>query len=123
MIYEVLSLVFFTEADTWVFPTLEMGQIGIHHDSLIVRRILASAVSGSGLKMATGYFNLTDTYMKALTNECVANCSILMAHPNVIKLELLICFIFQFFLSFNLHRRTDSWGQTDLLKVSQKLTH
>lgn len=66
-----------------------MGQIGIHHDSLIVRQILASALPGSELKMATGYFNLTDTYMTALTNECAANCGILMAHPNVSLIKAL----------------------------------
>ncbi|XP_063704147.1 CDP-diacylglycerol--glycerol-3-phosphate 3-phosphatidyltransferase, mitochondrial [Culicoides brevitarsis] len=70
------------EGDTWIFPTLEMGQIGIHHDSLVVRRILAAALPGSNMKMATGYFNLTDTLMNALTNECAADCNILMAHPN-----------------------------------------
>lgn len=60
-----------------------MGQIEIHHDSLVVKRILSATVPESKLMMATGYFNLTDTYMKALTNECIAYCSILMAHPNV----------------------------------------
>ncbi|XP_017041198.1 CDP-diacylglycerol--glycerol-3-phosphate 3-phosphatidyltransferase, mitochondrial [Drosophila ficusphila] len=70
------------QADTWVFPLLEMGQIGIHHDSVVTKRLLSSCVSGSRLKLATGYFNLTQEYMDTLTHKCLAQCSILMAHPN-----------------------------------------
>lgn len=70
------------DVDTWIFPTLEMGQLNIHHDSLVTRRILASAEKGSVLNIATGYFNLTQKYMDTLVNECEADCSIVMAHPN-----------------------------------------
>ncbi|KAG5673553.1 hypothetical protein PVAND_003593 [Polypedilum vanderplanki] len=70
------------DADTWLFPTLEMGQLNIHHDSLVTKKILSEAKVGSSLKMATGYFNLTQTYMDSLVNECKADCSIIMAHPN-----------------------------------------
>lgn len=69
-------------ADTWVFPTIEMGQIGIHHDSLVANKILCSGEKGSMLKMTSGYFNLTQTYMDALVKKCEADCSIIMAHPN-----------------------------------------
>lgn len=69
-------------ADTWIFPTIEMGQIDIHHDSLVSNRLLCSGEKGSLLKMTSGYFNLTETYMNALVNECQADCSIIMAHPN-----------------------------------------
>ncbi|KAH8353845.1 hypothetical protein KR084_008486 [Drosophila pseudotakahashii] len=70
------------QADTWVFPLLEMGQIGIHHDSVVTKRLLSNCVTGSRLKLATGYFNLTQEYMDTLTHKCLAQCSILMAHPN-----------------------------------------
>lgn len=60
-----------------------MGQLNIHHDSIVTKKILESPPYGSTLKMATGYFNLTDHYMDCLVNNCHANCSILMAHPNV----------------------------------------
>jgi CDP-diacylglycerol---glycerol-3-phosphate 3-phosphatidyltransferase len=70
------------DVDTWIFPTLEMGQLNVHHDSLVTRRIMSSAESGSLLNIATGYFNLTQTYMDTLVNDCKANCSIIMAHPN-----------------------------------------
>lgn len=70
-------------ADTWIFPLLEMGQIGIHHDSVVTKKLLQSSVEGSELKLATGYFNLTQDYMDILTSQCLARCSLLMAHPNV----------------------------------------
>lgn len=42
------------DADTWIFPTLEMGQLNIHHDSLVMKKILAAAEKGSTMNMATG---------------------------------------------------------------------
>ncbi|KAH8406971.1 hypothetical protein KR222_002135, partial [Zaprionus bogoriensis] len=71
-----------TQADTWVFPLLEMGQIGIHHDSVVTKQLLSNCIAGSRLKLATGYFNLTQEYMDTITHKCMAQCSILMAHPN-----------------------------------------
>lgn len=73
-------------ADTWIFPLVEMGQIGIHHDSVVTRKLLQSPLNGSELKLATGYFNLTQDYMDILTSQCFAQCSLLMAHPNVSNL-------------------------------------
>ncbi|ETN59812.1 cdp-diacylglycerol--serine o-phosphatidyltransferase [Anopheles darlingi] len=69
-------------ADTWIFPLIEMGQLGIHHDSLATKQLLSGCLRGSRLQLATGYFNLTETYMRTLTNDCQAQCNILMAHPN-----------------------------------------
>ncbi|XP_054726594.1 CDP-diacylglycerol--glycerol-3-phosphate 3-phosphatidyltransferase, mitochondrial [Anastrepha obliqua] len=70
------------DADTWIFPLVEMGQIGIHHDSLVTKHLLSSAIESSRFKLATGYFNLTQEYMDTLASNCLAQCSILMAHPN-----------------------------------------
>lgn len=70
-----------TNADTWIFPTLEMGQLGIHHDSVVIKRILMNTQKSSKLNMATGYFNLTQGLMNSIVNDCEANCSIIMAHP------------------------------------------
>lgn len=71
-----------TDADTWIFPTLEMGQLNIHHDSLIMKRILMNSEKGSTLNLATGYFNLTKSLMDTLVKDCEADCSIIMAHPS-----------------------------------------
>lgn len=70
------------EADTWIFPTLEMGQLNIHHDSIVMKKLLSSVEQGSKFNMATGYFNLTDSLMDTIVNECRSECSIVMAHPN-----------------------------------------
>lgn len=71
-----------SEADTWIFPTLEMGQLNIHHDSIVMKRILMNAEKGSKLDMATGYFNLTETLMDTIVKDCDAQCSVIMAHPS-----------------------------------------
>lgn len=68
--------------DTWIFPFVEMGQLGIHHDSIVTENLFTRAVPDSRINLTTGYFNLTQTYMDTISTECVANCDILMAHPN-----------------------------------------
>lgn len=70
-------------ADTWIFPLVEMGQLGIHHDSVVTGKLLSASLENSKLKLASGYFNLTDEYMNTITHSCLANCGILMAHPTV----------------------------------------
>ena len=70
------------EGDTWIFPTMEMGQLNIHHDSVVTRRILKNVEAGSKLNMATGYFNLTQSLMDTVVKDCEADCSFIMAHPN-----------------------------------------
>lgn len=60
-----------------------MGQLGIEHDTIITNKILTEALKGSGLKFATGYFNLTKQYMETIIGESKAECEILMAHPKV----------------------------------------
>lgn len=70
------------DTDTWIFPTLEMGQLNVHHDSVVMQKILLNAEKGSRLNMATGYFNLTQTLMDTIVKDCEADCSIIMAHPS-----------------------------------------
>lgn len=71
-----------TKIDTWVFPMIEMGQLGIHHDSIVTENLISRAVPESRINLTTGYFNLTQSYMDTLATKCQANCDILMAHPN-----------------------------------------
>lgn len=68
--------------DTWIFPLVEMGQVDVHHDSIVTQKLFTDASPGSRLNIATGYFNLTKNYMEKLTTKCKADCEILMAHPN-----------------------------------------
>lgn len=68
--------------DTFVFPLLEMGQLDIHHDSVVTRRLFQNALEQSKIKLASGYFNLTEELIAAIIDHSQADCSILMAHPN-----------------------------------------
>lgn len=70
------------DTDTWIFPTLEMGQLNIHHDSIVMQKILSNAEKGSKLNLATGYFNLTQSLMDTIVKDCEGDCSIIMAHPS-----------------------------------------
>ncbi|XP_050684456.1 CDP-diacylglycerol--glycerol-3-phosphate 3-phosphatidyltransferase, mitochondrial [Leptidea sinapis] len=70
------------EVDTWVFPLVQMGEFNITHDEESTCSILKSSPKGSYLRMATGYFNLTEKYAQTLLNKCESRVSLLMAHPN-----------------------------------------
>ncbi|KAG5889305.1 hypothetical protein JTB14_031951 [Gonioctena quinquepunctata] len=67
--------------DTWIFPMIQMGQLGVEQDAQITEKIFAEAPIGSRLKIASGYFNLTHQYMDTLIRKSKAHCDILMAHP------------------------------------------
>jgi len=67
--------------DTVVFPTIEMGQLGIKQDSVVTSKILRNGAQGGIFYFATGYFNLTDSYMMDMMDSEQSNYSILMAHP------------------------------------------
>ena len=60
---------------------VQMGQLNIYHDSQITLRLLQTAPEGATLKLATGYFNLTSEYSKALLEHCQGTCHLLTAHP------------------------------------------
>lgn len=60
-----------------------MGQLGIKQDSQVTEKLLAEAPEGTKLFMATGYFNLTSSYTDTIVNSSVAECNVLMAHPDV----------------------------------------
>jgi len=67
--------------DTVVFPTIEMGQLGIKQDSHVTSKILRNGAQGGIFYFATGYFNLTDSYMRDMMDSEQSKYSILMAHP------------------------------------------
>eukprot|EP00092_Neocalanus_flemingeri_P020741 GFUD01022476.1.p1 GENE.GFUD01022476.1~~GFUD01022476.1.p1 ORF type:complete len:461 (-),score=147.82 GFUD01022476.1:186-1568(-) len=67
--------------DTVVFPTVQMGQLGIRQDSQITSRILRSGGPGGIFHFATGYFNLTTDYMGDMVDSDQSQYSLLMAHP------------------------------------------
>ncbi|XP_049820633.1 CDP-diacylglycerol--glycerol-3-phosphate 3-phosphatidyltransferase, mitochondrial isoform X2 [Aethina tumida] len=73
--------------DTWIFPLIQMGQLGIDQDSVVTEKIFGEAPSGSQLRIASGYFNFTSKYMSTLIHRSQGQCSILMAHPEVWQMD------------------------------------
>ncbi|XP_063218156.1 CDP-diacylglycerol--glycerol-3-phosphate 3-phosphatidyltransferase, mitochondrial isoform X2 [Bacillus rossius redtenbacheri] len=69
-------------AETWVLALVEMGQLGVHCDSVLTRRVLESAAHGSTVHLATGYFNLPGTYTEVILQRSLASYHVLMAHPS-----------------------------------------
>ncbi|XP_038212304.1 CDP-diacylglycerol--glycerol-3-phosphate 3-phosphatidyltransferase, mitochondrial isoform X1 [Zerene cesonia] len=70
------------QSDTWIFPLIQMGEFNINQDEEATCKIMETVPEGSHLRLATGYFNLTEKYAKILLKHCKANISLLMAHPN-----------------------------------------
>ncbi|KZC05620.1 CDP-diacylglycerol--glycerol-3-phosphate 3-phosphatidyltransferase, mitochondrial [Dufourea novaeangliae] len=70
-----------SNADTWIFPLIQMGQLNIYHDSQITLKLLQTTPPGTTLRLATGYFNLTSEYSDALLKNCQGTCHLLTAHP------------------------------------------
>lgn len=75
-----------------------MGQLGVTQDALVTEKLIREAPANSKLKIATGYFNLTEDYMNNLIHNTDANCDILMAHPKVFRFS-----ITNLFLNFIIH--------------------
>jgi len=67
--------------DTWIFPFIQMGQLGIFKDNIYTEKIFKTVPSNAELSLATGYFNLTQDYLDSILNMSQPNVHILMAHP------------------------------------------
>lgn len=72
-----------SQLDTIVFPTLQMGPYHITNDSTITKMFLTNAEDNSKIQLASGYFNLTEEYMRCVLQQSAASYNILMAHPKV----------------------------------------
>ncbi|KAI5065242.1 hypothetical protein GOP47_0019937 [Adiantum capillus-veneris] len=53
-------------ANTWVFPTVQIGSLGMYQDELCIMWLLANLPSGSCVHFASAYFNLTKEFQAAL---------------------------------------------------------
>ena len=71
------------ESDTYVYPLLQMGQLGIKDDSDATDNFLSKAELNSRTYLSTGYFNLTEQYSDTIAKKSTSMFDILMAHPNV----------------------------------------
>ena len=70
-----------SDFDTVVFPSVQMGQLNITQDSEVTSKLLRSGEPGGMFHFATGYFNLTDQYMKDILEGSESKFNLLMAHP------------------------------------------
>ena len=67
--------------DTLVFPLLQMKTMGVDQDEIVTSNIIGTAPKDVSLVLATAYFNLTDSYWKALCRNDCADNRLIMAHP------------------------------------------
>ncbi|XP_008474546.1 CDP-diacylglycerol--glycerol-3-phosphate 3-phosphatidyltransferase, mitochondrial [Diaphorina citri] len=67
--------------DTWLAPLIELPPLHIQLDSRVTKLILSLARDGSCVSLGTGYFNLTQEYVRAMLDKPRVNYSVLMAHP------------------------------------------
>ena len=61
-----------SDCDTWIFPSIQMGTLGINHDSELTTRLLEKAPEDSTFKFGTGYFNLTQEYLHVIMHKTKA---------------------------------------------------
>ena len=67
--------------DTVIFPTVQMGVFNIDQDCRLTSEILRAGLENSKYSFATGYFNLTTSFMKDILGQRDSRYNILMAHP------------------------------------------
>ena len=58
--------------DTWIFPSIQMGTMGVNQDSELTTKFLESAPEDSTFKFGTGYFNLTQEYLHVIMHKSKA---------------------------------------------------
>ena len=71
------------EADTWIYPLVQMGPFGIEQDYVVTETLFQNAPEKSHIKLASGYFNLTEKYIETILNQSLASFNILTASPEV----------------------------------------
>lgn len=69
--------------DTLVYPLIQMGPFGIFDDEEVTKQLLRSASRDDEILLASGYFNLTDHYLRLILEKSFAKFKMLMASPEV----------------------------------------
>lgn len=71
--------------DTWVFPTVQMGPLGIQQDEQAMLWLLKQLPGGTDMHLSSPYFNLTPAYEDAILEAArEKSVHILTASPKVI---------------------------------------
>ena len=71
------------DADTAVFPLIQMGQYGIRQEEVVTTALMEGVQKNERLCLASGYFNLPSKYISALL-QAEGDISVLAASPQVI---------------------------------------
>lgn len=66
------------KSDTWIIPTLQMGQLGIRHDEDVTEHILKK--TNTKIEICSAYFNFPYKYQELVLNR--DNTSIITASPH-----------------------------------------
>jgi CDP-diacylglycerol--glycerol-3-phosphate 3-phosphatidyltransferase len=78
-------------ADTWVFPTVQMGPLGIRQDEAAMLWLLKQLPGCSDLHLSSPYFNLTPEYETAMLEAARdKRVHILTASPQVLIVNSLL---------------------------------
>ncbi|CAI2322340.1 unnamed protein product [Caenorhabditis sp. 36 PRJEB53466] len=70
-----------TDSNTWIFPILQMGLLGINQEFNLLQRIFSSKDSTIKMTMASGYFNFIEDYEDLIFDEGNYEMNILTASP------------------------------------------
>jgi len=70
-------------ADTVVYPLVQMGPMNVTVDEKVTSKLFRSAPPTATLYLASGYFNLTNSYRRSIVDQCRATFEILTAAPEV----------------------------------------
>ncbi|EFO90784.1 CRE-PGS-1 protein [Caenorhabditis remanei] len=70
-----------TESETWIYPVLQMGLLGIHQEFQLLNQIFAMKNSEMKMTMASGYFNFIRDYEDLILMEGDYRLDILTASP------------------------------------------
>ncbi|XP_022256654.1 CDP-diacylglycerol--glycerol-3-phosphate 3-phosphatidyltransferase, mitochondrial-like isoform X2 [Limulus polyphemus] len=70
-------------SDTVVYPLLQMYPLGVSQDEHVTEHLLVTVPSGSIIKLASGYFNLTEKYEEIILQSSPAEFDLLVASPKV----------------------------------------
>ncbi|XP_055332207.1 CDP-diacylglycerol--glycerol-3-phosphate 3-phosphatidyltransferase, mitochondrial-like [Paramacrobiotus metropolitanus] len=68
-------------ADTWIYPLVQMKHFDVLKDEKATEEILSSVPEDTHIHLASGYFNLTRSYRRLILTQPQAHYSILMASP------------------------------------------
>ncbi|CAO4360947.1 unnamed protein product [Caenorhabditis nigoni] len=70
-----------TVSETWIYPILQMGLLGIHQEYNLLNKVFAMKDAQMKMTMASGYFNFIRDYEDLILNEGTYQLDILTASP------------------------------------------